>query len=392
MFQPIMEVHDFLYHATKKLSCLFPLMIVTLLLVANGCQPVATPKTSVEGLAGTIASDELKKSIQEVLRDNYTGRLLSAKDNAAWQIMHGVIAYRDQLPLAVDGKQVRALEHAFHNGVIAGWELSVGDNLPTTNRPGLKARLEPGSYIGQGHVDQWIAILAQIGTPIDQEVMVGDVRMTMEDWLRQAQWDVSENPIPEYSWTLMALMHYFPAEEEWMCKDGKKWNFEPLVSFEAKQDLTTSPCGGMHRLMGLAHACRFRERLGKDFTGGWKEAKDRVQDSIELARKYQNADGSFSVNYTERAGNSQDITTAISATGHTLEFLAYALPEEELKSAWVERAAARLIKLLVASKKLDLDCGGLYHALHGLRIYHNRRFGEFDPSSTDIISRSVSEG
>ena len=44
---------------------------------------------------------------------------------------------------------------------------------------------------------------------------------------------------------------------------GRSWpvlrgmTLEPLVRFEAQQDLSERACGGMHRLMGLAHAVRY---------------------------------------------------------------------------------------------------------------------------------------
>jgi hypothetical protein len=38
----------------------------------------------------------------------------------------------------------------------------------------------------------------------------------------------------------------------------------------------------------------------------------------------------------------------------------------------VERAAHRLCDYLEAAAAVDLDCGGLYHALHGLAIYQQR--------------------
>ncbi len=358
-----------------------------------GCSPIApdTAKSSLplensqpasldQASRSSIAPEKLRSRIDAVLQENLTGRQLSASTNAAWQIMHGVLAYRDRLPLTVENRQLNTLEHLFHGGVVNGWDLAAGEVLPKTQRLGMRARLEPGSYIGQGHVDQWLAILAQIDVPLTETVQVQDRTFTIEDWARQAQYDVSHVAVREYSWTLMALMHYFPDEQTWVAKDGKQWTFDPLVEFEAKEDLRTSPCGGMHRMMGLAHAIRFRKRHGGEMTGAWKLADDRIREVIALAKQYQNEDGSFSSNYTERPGRTKDLSATISATGHTLEFLAYALPENELSDEWMEKATQRLCTLLEASRKVDLDCGGLYHALNGLRIYHDRRFGVWTPN------------
>jgi hypothetical protein len=51
------------------------------------------------------------------------------------------------------------------------------------------------------------------------------------------------------------------------------------------------------------------------------------------------------------------------------------LPDEELKAPWMERAALFLCDLLDATVDEDLECGGLYHAVHGLILYRERLFG-----------------
>jgi len=107
---------------------------------------------------------------------------------------------------------------------------------------------------------------------------------------------------------------------------------------------------------------------------GWLMAKTAVDSAIASARKFQNSDGSFSTNYTSRPGNTVDLSACISATGHTLEFLAYAVDEKELEKPWMERAVLRLCSMLKAGEQIDLECGGTYHALAGLKLYHRRRF------------------
>jgi hypothetical protein len=362
--------------------------LAALLVGLAGCSPTtpATPSSqpidrSVADVAGSPDrnlpggkgenSRNLSHRIEKVLAENLKNRSLRSDLNAAWQIFHGVIAYGDKLPLETPEGALPALRFAFEGGQFQGWELAPGDLLPDGRR-GMRAKLEPGSYIGQGHVDQWLAILAQAGVEGDRIVQVGDQPFTVFDWARQAQWDVPDNPIPEYAWTMIALMHYFPDEQQWMARDGRQWNYDALVDFEAKADLATSACGGTHRLQGLAHALAFRKRHQGAISGPWEAAQKRVDAAIQGARQMQNSDGSLSTNYTDLPGRSADMSLNISATGHMLEFLAFALPQEELAERWVERAAHRLCDYLEAAAAVDLDCGGLYHALHGLAIYQQR--------------------
>jgi len=311
-----------------------------------------------------------------ILDYHLRNRLLSAEVNAAWQIMHGALAYGDRLPLRVNGVSQNTLAYLLEGGVVNGWELAPGDRIAALERTGMKAKLEPGSYIGQGHVDQWIAILAQLDQPLNRSVIARGQSFTIEDWVRQAQWDVPNNPVREYSWTIMAIARYFPDEASWLAKDGKTWTLEPLAAFESKQSLSSSPCGGMHRLMGLSHAVRFYEHQNPKVpvSGGWKQAADRVADSIDRIRRFQNSDGSFSTNHTERPGTSSDLAVSISSTGHTIEFLAYALEQNQLEEPWLVRAVDRLCYLLELTKDQDLECGGLYHSLNGLKLYYEKRY------------------
>ena len=138
----------------------------------------------------------------------------------------------------------------------------------------------------------------------------------------------------------------------------------------------------MHRLMGLAHALRFLQRNDQVLRDGGKAAKQVVENAIKSARSFQNSDGSFSTNYTSRGGNSGDLSVCISVTGHTLEFLAYALEKNELQDPWMEKAVSRLCDMLKATEKIDAECGGTYHAIAGLKLYHSRRYGNQTNSAT----------
>ena len=376
----------------------FASTIGALMLCASGCAPsgddtrVHRAKATVMGGAKTTGKDGAKATeanvnttgaktldakdllvlVDKTLEFNRDSRLLSVERNAAWQVAHGAVAYGEDLKLVVGDQTLDALDYLFSGGEMRGWELTAGDTLPSTGRPSVNAYVEAGSYVGQGHVDQFLGYLSQTGLPRTTQVKVGDQSVTIEDWARTAQYQVPNNPYREYSWTLIALTNYFPDEVTWKGADGKDWTLEPIVEFEAKQDIGNSPCGGMHRLMGLAHSVRYWKKRGEGFRGGWALAQNTVQDAIATCRKFQNSDGTFSANYTVRPGTSSDLSTRIGTTGHTLEFLAYALEPKELQEEWVGRSVRRLCELLDVASEVELECGGLYHGLAGLRIYRER--------------------
>ncbi len=320
----------------------------------------------------------LVSRIDAALERERTQRLLSSSTNAAWQIMHGVISYGSELPLETpDRGVVSALDYAFHGGLINGFELGLGSTpLPKTQRTGVTARLEPGSYVGQGHPDQWLAIFAMANVPLETEVMVGDTQRTILDWARQAQVDVVNNLLNEYSWTLIGLTHYFPNEPQWETANGTKVSWEALVEAELTNDLNSSACGGTHRLSGLVRALAAKQKLGLPDAPVWQAAQQVVNQSIENARVNRSRDGSLSSYYFVKPSQSVDLSAELSSAGHIFEFLALALPSEQLAEPWMELAGLRLCDLLDATQAAELDCGALYHALNGLKIYRQRRMAD----------------
>ncbi len=162
-FRPQYDVvkPNFRFNEMKETTnrTLFALAMASMLGCLASCVPLNEDASTVE-LTSPVVVDGLPQRIDKVLQSELAGRKLSSAQNAAWQIMHGVICYGHDLPLETpDRGTLPALHYAFHGGNIRGFQLMPGQSL-SGERRGVKAVLEPGSYIGQGHVDQWIAICA----------------------------------------------------------------------------------------------------------------------------------------------------------------------------------------------------------------------------------------
>jgi hypothetical protein len=190
----------------------------------------------------------------------------------------------------------------------------------------------------------------------------------------QALWDVPRNFLREYSWTLMGIARYRPSNFTWKARDGRQWHVEELLAAELEQDLPTAACGGTHRLQGLAMVLDARRRDGLPIDGIWREVAQRLEECIELARANQNPDGTFTPDYFYSPGRSRDLGEQLTTTAHVVEFLAMAVPEERLSEPWMERGVSRLCDLLEAMSEVDIECGALYHGLHGLAVYEQRRW------------------
>lgn len=342
--------------------------------LAVGCsgRPTDTALAEAPGGSGSPVGDPagLCGRIDRAVAHVRDGRRLDADVHGAWQVVHGILAFGRDFPLAHDGQVTGAVDYLLGGGSLTGWQLRPG-------RHGLFAVVEEGSTTGQGHPDQWLGYLSQCGLagiPIDTTIRAGGRDYTVGDLLEQALADI--RPGQEATWTLMALSAYRPPDFSWQASDGSRWTTERVVQMEADADLSASACGGAHRLYGLVVA--LKKHLGAtggsraDLTGGWAAAADTIDDAIDRARRFQQADGSFSIHSFDRPGTSPDAIARLGASGHIFEVLAVALDDEQLAEPWVTRAADRLVTLLEQTADVDVECGALYHAAHGLLLYRQR--------------------
>jgi hypothetical protein len=335
------------------------------------------PGRAAESPDGVVrGGDALCRRIDAVVAHARSARRLDASVHGAWQVVHGILAYGRELPLVHDGTESPALDYLLDGGRLAGWILRPGS-------PGVVAVVEAGSTLGQGHPDQWLGYLSQCGVaangsgpagvPLDTPLQVAGRDFTLADLLEQAKHDI--RPGQEATWTLMALAAYDP-EATWTASDGDRWNVERVAAMEAASGITGAACGGAHRLYGLAAALAANRRAGQSRAGGpgtgWDAAERLLEDGIDRARRFQQADGGFSIHLFDRPGSSPDVVATLSASGHVFEVLALALDDDRLAEPWMTRAAERLTRLLEQTADIDVECGALYHAVHGLAIYRGR--------------------
>jgi hypothetical protein len=310
--------------------------------------------------------------VQATLDRNLRQRQLSVETHGAWQVLHGILAYGEAFDVQTPQGVTPALRYLLSGNRCAGFEPTAGDELGQPPRRGLRMTMEPSTKIGQGHRDQWLAVISQCGLPVDTAIQGVGESFTLADWIRQAEYDVPRNLELEFSWTLIALTAYQPTDYRWIARDGVEYSTEDLLYSELQQSLESSVCGGTHRLIGIAMALGKRKQEGKPITGVWAEAEKVIQLALEDAKQNQNADGSYSPAYLHRTGWTRDLGESLGTTGHVLEFVAFAGSDETLTQPWVQRSVRRLCEVLEQCQEVELECGVLYHALHGLSEYQRR--------------------
>ncbi|BBO35365.1 ADP-ribosylation factor-directed GTPase activating protein isoform b [Lacipirellula parvula] len=320
----------------------------------------------------------LRELIDRTLDFTQHGREMSLEDHAAWQLLHGVLAFGENFEILSAGQKVNAVDWVFDGKPMKGWTINATPQ-------GLRAEIEAGKY-GQGHDDQWMAILSQWNVPATRPIIVAGKEYSVQDLIDRTKYDCFEGK--ESSWTIIVLSkHLDPMDQTWVGTDKQEWSLERLVAMEAgaqygdeemaQDEIANSACGGMHRLIGLSIALNNYKAAhpGVELKGGWLAAQQRIDWAVAAARELQLPTGAFSIAFLFRSANSNNLDEHLAATGHTLEFLTFALSKKQLEEPWVQKAVVYMCNLLDRTKHLDLECGGLYHAVHGLVLYREKVFG-----------------
>jgi hypothetical protein len=321
-------------------------------------EAVSPPPAAPAGLA---------ERIETALRQVRERDLLTT--HSFWTVFHGILGTGPEITL-VDpetNRQVNAVDYICNGGVIRGLEF-----IPT--RDGLDVRSGP-QYVGQGHQDQFIAEMAQWGMPADRKFLVHGKEYHFSDFIRHAQARAQTNANQELSWAVLIIGQYLGTDVRWTNHVGQALHFEDLLRYELDQPIESAACGGTHRLFGLSWVYHLHLQKGRPVTGVWQEVAEKTERYQKIARKFQNPDGSFSTKYLSGPGNAPDPQLRIGSTGHVLEWLALALPSEELRASWMQEAANALALMILDSQGRPIEGGALYHAAHGLHIYHDRVFG-----------------
>jgi hypothetical protein len=349
-----------------------------------GCAPVDEPAPAPAAAPATLpapareaeaigapkeaaAPAGLEGRVEAALRQVRARDLLTT--NSFWTVFHGILGLGPDAELLdpQTGRRVNALGHIRRGGAVRGLQF-----LPTPH--GLDVRTGP-QFVGQGHQDQFVAEMAQWGLPADTPFVVGGKGYTFEDFVRHTQLRASVTAGQELSWALVVITQYRGTDCRWTNGAGESLSCADLVRYELGQPMEGAACGGTHRLFGLTWAYHLHLRNGGERQGVWKDVADRLEQYREAARRFQNPDGSFSTRYLAGPGDARDVQLRINTTGHVLEWLALALPDDELRAGWVQGAVGALALLILDSGGAAVEGGSLYHAAHGLHLYKMRAFG-----------------
>jgi hypothetical protein len=317
---------------------------------------------------GPAQPDALKTRIDAAIEQVRRRELRT--DNGFWTVFHGILGLGPSVELVNPdtGKRVNALDYIASGGKLPGISFK-----PTPS--GLDVETMPGSFVGQGHQDQFVAEMVEWGVSPDRKFVVNGNEYTFNDFVRFSKAHASVKASQELEWALVIIGTHYGTDITWKNDAGEELRYEDLVRAELDKDVDKAACGGTHLLFGLTWAYHLHLRKGGSPVGVWKDVADRIALYKQRAREQQNPDGSFSTAYFRERGNERDPQLRIGTTGHIFEWLALALSDEELREPWVQAAANALAMMFLENQDKGIDGGSMYHAVHGLLIYSARVYG-----------------
>ncbi len=309
----------------------------------------------------------LQKQVERTL-DLYKRRPLSTIENTPWEVMHGFIAFGipSQLRVGRSGTLVNSIGWMNMGGRCRGQVMLVpAGDLPT----GLIG------YGVQGHLAQYLAILAQCRVAKESPLKLQGRDYTVADLVEQEQLCCRSGV--ELTFTLIALSHYLPTDEVWQSREGETWTLERLVEEELAQPVRTAACGGTHRLFALSYACQRRREATGSLDGAFKRADKFVREyQVFALSKLQNSDGSFSTEWFKYpADRTDDIDRKVQTTGHILEWLVASVDQPMLYHPRIVHATSFLARAMASDPNREWKIGPMGHALHALTVYQERVWG-----------------
>lgn len=355
------------------LSCLFLTLPAVVTAEESDLDPIKGDSEAQEAPEAKQQpdADPLRDKVAEAI-DISKRRYLDGKVHTPWQILHGILALRQDYEIKLNGQKINTLDWMKQGQTF--------DRKPWVEKTQYGGRFHTYTerYHFEGHPNQFLAILTMSDLPVTTTFNSPQGPVTIKQMLDHAKMVV--NDVEEQTWTLWALSKYLPSNAAWVNNKGEQWSIERLVEKQTHANFNKAACGGTHGLFALAHARKYHLDAGNNLNGVWIEADQTIKKYINTARALQYSDGTFSCGYFAYKDYKKDFAERLSPTGHTLEFLMMAVSDEELEKEWIRKGVEAVADDLINNRRKAVDCGPLYHALDGLVLYLERTTPQNPPN------------
>lgn len=241
---------------------------------------------------------------------------------------------------------------------------------------GIRPRLQTGLATAS-HEDHTLACLAETGTPLDFPVITAAGEKTVNDLYQDAFQSFSLNQT-EYEWSTLAFALYSPTNKSWFTREGQLISFDDLADRIMRQQLTQGVCAGNHRLHTLAMMLRVDEQEPLLSAGMREKITQHLRNVTDKLVANQEADGSWDTNWDGSAkkegGSLSSLARHILATGHALEWWAFAPETVHPKREVLVKAAQWVVKTVdgMSDSEIAKNYTFLSHAGRSLALWRGK--------------------
>ncbi|MFA6449003.1 MAG: hypothetical protein WCX65_06040 [bacterium] len=333
-------------------------------------------------------------------------RVTVTTDADPWKLVEGIYGYGDRYVVvdAVTQKRQQALS-VISSGVFP-------DLIKFDNR-GPYFEGKAGGKEAEQHRNQFLAdlIVAQIDNETTFVLQNGDTaglgqftqrameKIDLADFAPSVP--LATGPQGnELGWTLIAFSKANLVTSKWATETGKIVSFEDLLEAALARPVDWGSYEGLIEQLGIAVSVNEYKRfkLAEAFAeyesakkkdrrfkgeapamesvallGVWEKAQKHVDQVVEMLKKNQNSNGSFSKFWYEKTQKPENAGELILYSGHALDLLDEALPDSRLEEPWVRLSVDELANSILDNRyKLEDKFWAAAHAAHALKAYQFR--------------------
>ena len=290
-------------------------------------------------------------------------------------------AARFQDPALFSGAQMR--RYFLDEAAFRRWAGSGAPPLFSISPEGVHVRMreQDGGYrrTAAVHLDDVLATLAEIGTPLDQPLKTtsgqADVRALLADAMRRFRISTTAATLSE--WTLISYARYLFPDRQWDTESSRTVELEPIIDAFIDMPLPRGGCGGTHRLEALTVLYRADEQAHALPARARKRILAYMTTVAALLVRTQHQRGYWTKGWPDASAARQRAPMRpgerILVTGHHLEWLALAPPEVQPPREHVVRAGQWLARTMTEADAATLArrYGPFSHAARALCLWRS---------------------
>jgi hypothetical protein len=235
---------------------------------------------------------------------------------------------------------------------------------------------DPHVATGSVHVDDLLATLAEIGTPLDAHLDTREGIMTVRQLLTRAMRRFHYSQA-EYEWSAISYARYVFPVRSWRNDHGQTIDVDGLIDELIRRPLRQGVCAGTHRIEALVVLLRADDQAHVLKPAERRQIIAHLRRMADLLVAAQHPQGYWTKSWTEGSASLAEenvpLADRILATGHHLEWLALAPLEAQPPRESIVRAAQWLVQAMreVDDKTLDIEYGPFSHAARALSLWRD---------------------